>query len=82
MSSEFLMKVVVVLLCGTGLLMLIPVQQEHPVPQLTCPCGRTPRLTVNTRFRARIVCECGRVTAWHADIRATYEEWWNNVRML
>ena len=25
MSSEFLMKVVVVLLCGTGLLMLIPV---------------------------------------------------------
>ena len=25
MSSEFLMKVVVVLLCGTGLMMLIPV---------------------------------------------------------
>ena len=47
---------------------------------MTCPCGRAPRLIYNTRFRSRIVCGCGRATGWHADIRATREEWDVRIR--
>ena len=42
---------------------------------MTCRCGQTPRLVYNTLFRSRVMCGCGRVTAWHADVRGAYEEW-------